>query len=712
MSRLKKLDFLHAKAIINEILSVDKSAMDLEKKERAYISDIQKNTESIIEDLCDNELKKMDIEHININKSGIRVSNLRAAGITNIYQARQSKYEKLVRMDGIGPQSANRIIDQASNIYLSTRDSIKFKFDPNSKGYYESKMLEALFILINGDSIFKEAAEINKKNHDKIAIRVGQASPALSKFKWFFTSKKNKAFILKCLDEIEVLLSDGYKDNVVELIHTLSDLENKAKKASWSEFESNASNYYAKYERICGTRYSSKVISGGLTADLISKIESYKLELGLFKSTLRKYQDFGTKYILCQKYVLLGDEMGLGKTVQSIAAMADLNAKGKSNFLVICPNSVLINWMHEIKLHSNFQYYKIHGSNRNHEFTKWKKQGGIAVSTYDTIGKLDLPIDFKIDMLIVDEAHFIKNPEAQRTKNLIQIANQADYKLFMTGTPIENKVNEMYFLIKTLNPFLADKIKDFKSQSNSTLFKEKIAPIYLRRIREDVLTELPSLEEIEEWCTFNDKEKRSYIEALETKNFMKVRQLSWHVNDIEHSNKAKRLVEICQDAYENNRKVIVFSFFLDVIDKVSRLVENRCVGVITGSISSQERQNRIDSFTAASHGAVLVCQITAGGIGLNIQAASVVIFCEPQLKPSIENQAISRAYRMGQTQKVIVHRLLMESSIDERIMDILGAKQLIFNNYAHESAIAEADKKFQSSTWITNIIEEERKKYA
>ena len=149
------------------------------------------------------------------------------------------------------------------------------------------------------------------------------------------------------------------------------------------------------------------------------------------------------------------------------------------------------------------------------------------------------------------------------------------------------------------------------------------------------------------------------------------------------------------------RKVIVFSFFRDTVSKITELLGHRCLEPVTGSVSPERRQEIIDEFDSAPSGTVLPLQITAGGTGLNIQSASVVVICEPQFKPSVENQAISRAYRMGQTRNVIVYRLLCDNSVDEHIVDILENKQNIFDAYVDKSEAAEEiteidDKLFSS----------------
>ena len=149
----------------------------------------------------------------------------------------------------------------------------------------------------------------------------------------------------------------------------------------------------------------------------------------------------------------------------------------------------------------------------------------------------------------------------------------------------------------------------------------------------------------------------------------------------------------------------IFSFYLDVIEKISELLGSQCTEPINGSVTPNRRQEIIDDFDNAPAGKVLISQIIAGGTGLNIQSASVVIFCEPQLKPSIENQAIARAYRMGQARNVLVYRLLCENTIDERITEMLAEKQAIFNAFADKSVAADNVEVDVKS--LGNIIKEE-----
>ena len=205
-------------------------------------------------------------------------------------------------------------------------------------------------------------------------------------------------------------------------------------------------------------------------------------------------------------------------------------------------------------------------------------------------------------------------------------------------------------------------------------------------------------------------EWKAYTLSVASENFMAMRQVSWDV-DLKHSSKAKRLLELCDEAKEDGRKIIVFTYFRETIRAVQKLLGTRALDPITGSVSPARRQEIVDAFTQAEDGKVLICQVQAGGTGLNIQAASVIIFCEPQIKPSIENQAVSRAYRMGQLRSVMVHRLLCDNTVDERILELLREKQDVFDFFAEESTVGSEYLRAEKSITAA-IIEMEKERLA
>ena len=362
-------------------------------------------------------------------------------------------------------------------------------------------------------------------------------------------------------------------------------------------------------------------------------------------------------------------------------------------FLVICPASVIVNWCREIEAKSDLIAYNLHDKNRDAAFHTWSEEGGVAVTNYESLeNHFVIEEDFDIDMIIVDEAHYIKNTEAKRSKNVLHLCDHTDRILFMTGTPLENNVNEMIRLMDYLQHDVAQRAQQVSMTAYADDFKDKISPVYYRRKRESVLSELPDLTDIKEWCDMTPEDERAYEDDVLTGSFMDVRRVSWRNADyLNTSAKVQRLREIVEDASEDGRKILAFSFFLDTLEKIRTIFGEKCIGVINGAVPVEERQNIVDTFEAAPAGSVLAAQIQSGGTGLNIQSASVVILCEPQYKPSTENQAIGRAHRMGQTRDVLVYRLLCPNTVDERMIEIIENKQAEFDTFADESTAANRD---------------------
>ncbi len=663
-------------------------------------------------------LSTMEIEKINIDKDGIRVAALQNAGISNIQQACTMSASNLQQVEGIGQATAEKIVHNAKMIRMSVERSALVKLDAKDTRQSMQGILERLYFLIKNDASLKTAHALTNAYSSAIQKNSMDAKIVLSSLKWMFSSKTKKEAGLQAADRIKSIAQGEFVNLAPQAIENYQGAqENKVRMLVKQDpeyviaFTQNAAPFYAMLEAVMGDAMAKAVPTGvnALPEELLESIENYPLQTGSLKATLRRYQTFGTKYILHQERVLLGDEMGLGKTMQAIAAMCHLAAEGAKHFLVVCPLSVVVNWKREVESQTELPVIEVYGEDRAVEMTQWAVQGGVAITSYETLNKVPIPALVDLALMVVDEAHYVKNPQAIRTKSVMAATERAKKVLFMSGTPLENKVEEMQFLIQCLQPEVAKKIQNMKQLIQAEAFRKAIAPVYLRRVREDVLKELPELVEKEQWGIMNKEELQAYKTALKDGSFMSVRQVSWDVPDMQCSTKAQRLLEIHADAKAGGRKVIIFSFFKDVLQKASTLLGQDCIGVIDGSVSSSDRQAMIDQLAQAPAGATLVCQILAGGVGLNIQAASVVIFCEPQIKPSLETQAIARAYRMGQSQSVMVHRLLMDDSIDERVMEILQQKTQLFDNFADESVIGAMDTQINESA-MKDIIAGERKR--
>ncbi|MFN8205256.1 MAG: DEAD/DEAH box helicase [Solirubrobacteraceae bacterium] len=430
-------------------------------------------------------------------------------------------------------------------------------------------------------------------------------------------------------------------------------------------------------------------VHGRLPQELVDRISQHPLDTSLLDVALRGYQAFGARFALTQRRAIVGDEMGLGKTIEALAAIGHVASEGGTHFLVVCPASVLVNWDHEIRSRSKLGRSRLHGADRARAAQLWKRRGGVAVTTYDSLKALpDLGIH--IDMLVVDEAHYIKNPAAQRTAVVQAWVGRARRTLYLTGTPMENRVEEFRALVSHLQPAVANSIRAVDGLAGADTFRRAVAPVYLRRNQADVLDELPPRIETEEWVELESDDFDAYRDAVAAGSFMAMRRAAYVPGTVGGSAKLARLADIVEEASTNERKVVVFSFFRDVLATVERLLGERVVGSITGAVAPVERQQLVDRFSASREPLVLVSQIEAGGVGLNIQTASVVILTEPQWKPTIEEQAIARCHRLGQIRPVNVHRLLAEGSVDERMLEVLAKKASLFNEYVRRSDLKDA----------------------
>jgi SNF2 family DNA or RNA helicase len=430
-------------------------------------------------------------------------------------------------------------------------------------------------------------------------------------------------------------------------------------------------------------------LQGGLPAGIAMDVENTRLLTGPLTASLRRYQTFGARYLILQERALLGDDMGLGKTVQVLAAMSHLHALGARHFLVVAPNSVIINWCREVEKHTEMSPVLLHGPERDERLAQWRIDGGVAITTYGTLSKLIDDIE-TVDYFAADEAHMAKNPEAIRTKAVAEAADRSQYVALMTGTALENRLSEMQYLVQIVQPGLMPELNKIIDHPSSLIKPEDVvralAPAYLRRTQADVLTELPERVELEEWVDLTDADKKAYDAA---KIDMMSRRLAVNVGDgTRTSAKYERLSEILEEHADAKRKVVVFSYFRQTIEDVCALAGG--APRITGDTSGAQRQQIIDEFSTDPTATVLVSQIEAGGLGINLQAAQVVILMEAQFKPSIEWQAIARVHRMGQSRSVMVHRLLARNTIEERLVQLIAEKTQIFKHFAHDSSVRDA----------------------
>ncbi len=695
-----------AKRIIEDHQRLLSSLTDVASSSELLKQEVQKGAEALLTQEVLKVLKDIPIEEINREKKGIRVKALRDHGYNTIADIASASVYSIASVYGISEDAAYSIRGIVNNIVAKARQGIKIRLSSDSKTTAATKLVSSLSKYKNGKPITDECRILLEANSININRAIEDLTVGTRGFSWLFTSGTKKQQATEAFQYLRTMMLGPYGQISNQQLAQYSAVQGTSNVAAWQDFSENPVRFFNALEDISPGVLGNDDSVYGLPEDLAREIQEECFFPEGLLCELRRYQEWGVKYILHQERVLLGDEMGLGKTVQAIASMVSLRNTGATHFVVVCPASVITNWCREIRKMSLLSVTKIHGTGRKAALQSWIRTGGVAVTTYETTGFFTLPERFRFSELVVDEAHYIKNPEARRSANVRELCLHAQRLLFMTGTALENKVEEMISLIQVLQPRIAQSVQGMAFMSAAPQFRKAIAPVYYRRKREDVLTELPELIESKEWCTLGPMEESVYEAAVLGKNYADARRVSWSVDDLRYSSKAKRMMEIIEEATSEGRKVIVFSFFLDTIRKVCMLLGNRCLNPINGSIHPQRRQEIIDEFDSAPAGTVLAAQIQSGGTGLNIQSASVVILCEPQFKPSIENQAISRAYRMGQTRNVLVYRLLCENTVDEKIMSTLESKQAIFDAFADKSVAASESMAIDDRTF-GNIIKEE-----
>lgn len=423
-------------------------------------------------------------------------------------------------------------------------------------------------------------------------------------------------------------------------------------------------------------------------------------------ATLYPYQLSGwrwLKFLLAEGCGgLLADEMGLGKTLQIIAVLNDSGNGHLSPALIVAPGSLLENWCREIaRFAPGLAVLKHHGQLRTGRPTVLADYD-VVVTSYDMVisdNSLLNMIQWKV--VVLDEAQFIRNPDAKRTKAVKRLNRKAG--LAVTGTPIENKLLDVWSIIDFVNPdFLGDQ-QTFASQfqndpEGAQRLEPLISPLMLRRRVVEVATDLPPRIEIPQILVLEDAEatayemerERIYAEygaAATLVALTSLRRFCAHpslmgdahaVSDPLSFSKMRRLDEIVEEIFSQQEKVLVFTSFTAMADMIARHIEKRFgtfAGIIDGRLSIDERQPMIDRFSSVQGGAALILNPKAGGAGLNIVAANHVIHYNPEWNPALEDQASARAHRRGQQLPVTVHRLLIAGTVEDVVNDRLFRKR-------------------------------------
>ncbi len=690
------MDFQHLAHLNSEARKALANLRLIEKERDRLIGDTRRLADSLKREQIALALSQLPIERLkDITEIRIPLEALRRNGVTSVGQIFTSTTSCIGSLSGISPVTASELKELVDRMAQAISGTLRTKLDFDSESRETLGVLDNLGKLDVITAFDRDAADARNLIAQTFESNLPQLAPTSSKLKWFFTGKQKKNLALKAAAAIEEVTESLTNSAVID---RASELKYELAKPTAStdilkqEYQRRASDYLAILENTVEEIPAFESEYGDYDADLVARILARDFDARLLNATLRKYQVFGIKFALLQKRVIIGDEMGLGKTMQALGVLTQVNKEGGNRFLIVCPASVIVNWEREIQSRTALKSLRIHGFDQEIHLKTWIDEGGIGLTTFDTLKNFGIDdtalFSLGIDLVIVDEAHFAKNLYTARSREILRWINGRDRVVFLTGTPMENRVSEFMGLATMINSELANTLDVAVLAAGAEPFKKAVSPIYLRRNVAQVLEELPELIETEDHCSWDGVDITFYKTMVERGNFMGMRRAAFQPIEGERTSKMERLLDLVEDATSNGQKVIVFSFFTSVIWQVAKELGDRALEPITGGVAPKRRQEIVDQFTALKEPKVLIGQIQAAGTGLNIQSASVIILCEPQIKPTFETQAIARAHRMGQVRTVQVHRLIVPDSVDTQMMNMLYRKTLEFDAYARDSHLA------------------------
>ncbi len=451
----------------------------------------------------------------------------------------------------------------------------------------------------------------------------------------------------------------------------------------------------------------------------LEEIPHFELPLSL-NATLRPYQQKGYNWLSYHNEIgtgaLLADDMGLGKTLQALALLAaGLETNHKAKHLVVMPTSLLFNWEQEIhRFVPELRMTKYYGPSRKIDnFLKAWKNVDVILTTYGTLrSDIDQLEGFKFDMMILDEAHAIKNPDAAVSAAVRRI--DARFRVAMTGTPIENRTMDLFSQLDFLNPgllgtrqsfneYYANAIDRGKDESMAAELRKLVSPFILRRTKQQVVLDLPpktetilythllpsqrslynaTRDEIRENIVLTMREQgRNAAGILILSGLTKLRQICASAaiirpemaNTKDHSAKLDLLIEELQNTTENY-KVLVFSNFLGMLSLIADQLKANDIGYCYMDGSTSNRQEVVEAFKQDDSKRVFLMTLKTGGVGLNLTEAEYVYIIDPWWNPAAEQQAIDRTHRIGQSAPIFAYKLIAVDTIEEKIIELQKRK--------------------------------------
>ena len=439
-----------------------------------------------------------------------------------------------------------------------------------------------------------------------------------------------------------------------------------------------------------------------------------------FQGDLRPYQKAGYNWFHFLKDYHFGgclaDDMGLGKTIQTLALLQKHKedteaAGGKATSLVIMPTSLIYNWLNEAKKFSPQLRLMVHTGTFRYKSPEVFANYDVVITTYG-ISRIDIDLfdSYFFDYVILDESQNIKNPSSKSFQAVRQLKSR--FKLILSGTPVENSVNDLWTQMSFINPGLLGAQQFFLNEFVTPIEKKKdedkarklqalIKPFVLRRTKEQVATELPPKTENLFYCQMSEEQAEVYenvkseyrnelLKSLEDGTFaktqihvlqglIKLRQIANHPVMIDQdyegdSGKFENVVHTLANVLEGNHKVLIFSQFVKQLNIYREYFDREKITYAYLDGSTQNRGDVVKQFQEDEKTRVFLISIKAGGVGLNLTEADYVFILDPWWNPAVEQQAIDRTHRIGQTKNVFIYKFITKDTVEEKILALQQRK--------------------------------------
>jgi SNF2 family DNA or RNA helicase len=538
-------------------------------------------------------------------------------------------------------------------------------------------------------------------------------------------NKSGEAY-LKIDNNFFVLESGEKEENLKQIIEHSETTEDDKFRSAYHNLL-----YYFNLAEEAGINFAGSRVYNQLKEDITEDkaVKEKKLPEEV-SEVMRDYQKNGYYWLnFLHKYHfggILADDMGLGKTLQMLTLLKGLSPERPA--LVVCPRTLIYNWQEEAdKFFDNLSSLVYYGTPEERdemrpEFSNYD----LIITSYSILSR---DIDklnnegLKFSLSILDEAQHIKNHKTQRAQAVKEIT--AESRLALTGTPLENSVAELWSIFDYLMPGYLGNYNYFNKnyllpinknndQEKMEQLKERVAPFILRRRKEEVLKELPekiinvhsvSMTQLQEdsYKLVLDEVKGKLLDTVNEKGFnrsrinvlaalTKLRQICNHPALVldekgleSSSGKLDALLELVSDAINSGRKIIVFSQFVKMLKLVKKSFDRQKINYQYLDGSTRNRMERVNEFNNNPEIKVFLISLKAGGVGLNLTSADMVIHVDPWWNPMVERQAADRAHRLGQENRVMVYKLITRGTVEEKMLKLQKKKQNVFDNIIEDN---------------------------